>query len=193
MSKNSQARTIEILTNKVEKFEQEKKDSELKALKAKNLDFVQLNRSSLRNIGELINKNKLSVELLFMFAQVMDKQNSIIMSFKTMETIVNRGRNSLSKAIKVLKDDKWIQVVKIGTSNAYVLNSSVFWTDKGSNRYRAEFTAKVLTNLDEQNKDLRKNKDMKLKKIPTLYGKEITSKNIDPSNKICCYDLTMDI
>ena len=56
--------------------------------------------------------------------------------------------------------------------SASVLNSAVFWTDRGDKRHMASFGAQIVTTLDEQEKDLRANPHVKLKRVPTLVGKD---------------------
>lgn len=138
----------------------------------KNMDFVQVSRSEMRSIAELGSKSPLALDLLMIFTQAMDKQNAVMMSYETMECISNKSRRQLSRAVSILKKDNWIQVIKVGTANAYVLNTAVFWTDKGDKRHLGSFTAKVITTLEEQEKDLRKSPSVKLKRIPLLETKD---------------------
>lgn len=138
----------------------------------KNMDYVQLQRSELRAISDLGKKNSLALDLLMVFAQSMDKQNAVMISFKAMEQILKKSRPSLDRAIRVLKEDNWVQVVKVGTANAYVINAAVFWTDYGDKKELAEFKVKVITTLEEQDKDLRKNPCVKLKKVPVISQDE---------------------
>lgn len=138
----------------------------------KNMDFVQVSRSELRAIADLGTKSSLSLDLLMMLAQSMNKQNAVMMSYETMEVITGKSRRQLSRAINILKADNWIQVVKIGTANAYVLNEAVFWTDRGDKRHMASFGVQVITTLEEQEKDLRDNPKIKLKRVPALVQKE---------------------
>lgn len=137
----------------------------------KNMDFVQVSRAELRAIGELGAKSALALDLLMVLAQSMDKQNAVMISFKAMELILGKSRPTLDRAVRILKEDQWVQVVKVGTANAYILNSAVFWTDKGNNRYLSDFSAKVITTLGEQDKDLRANPKVKLKRVPTIVSK----------------------
>jgi CTP:phosphocholine cytidylyltransferase-like protein len=137
----------------------------------KNLDFVQVSRADLRAIADLGAKSSLALDVLMVFAQSMDKQNAVMMSFKAMEQILGKSRPTLDRAIRVLKKDNWIQVVKVGTANAYVLNSSVFWTDRGDKKSLANFSARVVTTLGEQDKDLRECSDVKLKRVPIISSK----------------------
>lgn len=139
---------------------------------SKNMDFVQVSRGELRAIAELGEKSPLALKLLMMLAQTMDKQNAVMMSYQAMELVVGKSTRHLRRAINLLKDDRWIQVVKVGTANAYVLNQGVFWTDKGDKRHLASFKTQVITTLEEQDKDLRANPNVKLRRIPTVASKD---------------------
>jgi hypothetical protein len=153
----------------------------------KNMDFVQVSRSEMRAIAELGAKSPLALDLLMILTQAMDKQNAVMMSYETMEGISGKSRRQLSRAVNILKYDNWIQIIKIGTANAYVLNTAVFWTDKGNKRHLGTFTAKVVTTLEEQNKDLRNSPNVKLKKVPVLVGKDerliLGNENLSPPDQ----------
>ena len=137
----------------------------------KNLDFVQVSRSEMRAIAELGGRSKLALEVLMMLAQVMDKENAVMMSYETMGSLTGKSARQLSRAISLLKNDMWLSVVKIGSANAYVLNNAVFWTDKGDKKY-ATFSAKIVTTLGEQEKDLRSSPNVKLRRVPSLQANE---------------------
>lgn len=138
----------------------------------KNMDFIQVSRSELRAIADLGAKSSLALNLLMTLAQAMDKRNAVMMSYGAMEMILGRSKRQLSRAIGLLKEDNWIQVVKVGTANAYVLNSAVFWTDRGDKRHMAYFDARVVTTLAEQEKDLRENPKVKLRRVPNIDHKK---------------------
>lgn len=137
----------------------------------KNMDFVQVSRAELRAIAELGAKSALALDLLMVLAQSMDKQNAVMISFKAMQQILGKSRPTLDRAVRLLREDNWIQVVKVGTANAYILNSSVFWTDRGDKRHMASFKAQIVTTLDEQDKDFRANPNVQLKRVPSLVPK----------------------
>ena len=138
----------------------------------KNMDFVQVSRADLRAIADLGAKSSLALDLLMILAQTMDKQNAVMISFKAMQEILGKSRPTLDRAVRLLKDDNWIQVVKVGTANAYILNTAVFWTDRGDRRSMTSFNARVATTLEEQEIDLRNNPDVKLRRTPALVGKD---------------------
>lgn len=138
----------------------------------KNMDFIQVSRAELRAIAELGAKSSLALDLLMVLAQSMNKQNAVMFSFKAMEQVLGKSRPTLDRAVRLLREDQWIQVIKVGSSNAYVLNSAVFWTDRGDKRHYASFGAQIVTTLDEQDRDLRDNPKVQLKRVPIIAAKE---------------------
>lgn len=133
----------------------------------KNLDFVQVERSELRCIAELGQTSPLALDVLMMLVQAMNKENAVMMSYETMAALTGKKDRTLRRAVKILKDGNWIQVIKVGTANAYVVNNAVFWTDRGDKKY-ASFSAQVVTTFDEQDKDVRSSPNTKLKRVPSI-------------------------
>ena len=140
----------------------------------KNMDFVQVSRAELRAIGELGAKSSLALDLLMIFAQSMDKKNAVMMSYETLRYLTGKSRRHLLRAITILKSDNWVQVIEVGTANAYVLNSAVFWSDRGDKRHMASFGAQVITTLEEQEKDVRESPKLKLRRVPMLNNERIS-------------------
>jgi replication protein RepL len=138
----------------------------------KNLNFVQITRKQMSEVRRLARINNLAFELLFMMAEKMDRQNAVVMSFKVMEEITGKSRSTLHNAIKVLKDEQWVQVIKVGSASAYVLNASVFWSDQ-AHRKHTVFQATVVASFSEQDKELKENfNKIKLKRVPILIPPE---------------------
>lgn len=72
-----------------------------------------------------------------------------------------------------LREAKFINIIKVGTANAYVVNSNVFWsTDNAIKDKFALFTATVVACGEEQDDDFEDWKDVKLKKIPIFHPGE---------------------
>ena len=155
------------LSQAVDLLEAEKAKKRL----TKNLDFVQVERSELRCIAELGQKSSLALDILMMLVQSMNKENAVMMSYETMAALTGKKDRTLRRAIKILKEGKWIQVIKIGTANAYVVNNAVFWTDRGDKKYTS-FSAQIITTFDEQDKDVRSNPNIKLKRVPSVESEK---------------------
>lgn len=142
--------------------------------KKKNFDFVQLYRPELKQLRSLLRLNPTAAQILFVFVEKMNKQNAVVMSYKTLEKITKKTRQTCSKAIKDLRESKFINVVKVGNVNAYVVNSNVFWsTDNSIKEKFAMFSATVVASSSEQDEDFEDWSDVKLKQIPILFPGEI--------------------
>jgi Fe2+ or Zn2+ uptake regulation protein len=164
-------------------LEQERREKR----ETRNMDFVQVSRAELRAISELGAKSSTALDLLMVLAQAMDKQNAVMISYRAIEDFMGKSRATIDRALRILKDDNWIQIVKVGTANAYVINSAVFWTDRGDRKQFANFKASIVTTLAEQDKDLRLNTDVKLKRVSMVTPREeralITNEDLPPPDQ----------
>ena len=61
-------------------------------------------------------------------------------SYTTLCEITGVSRPTVGRAIKLLKDDQWIDTVKIGNANAYCVNERVFWQAGRNQRKYAIFS-----------------------------------------------------
>lgn len=160
--RNANARLLSLL---------EEKDKEIN--QKKNLDFVQLYKKELKQLRGLVRLNPTAAQILFLFVEKMNKQNAIIMSFKTLEQITKKKRNTCSKAVKDLREANFINIIKIGNANAYVVNSNVFWsTDNAIKEKFAIFTATVVACGSDQDEDFEDWSNIKLKQIPIIFPGE---------------------
>lgn len=149
----------------------EEKDRELN--QKKNLDFVQLYKKELKQLRSLVKLNPTAAQILLVFVEKMNKQNAVIMSYKTLEKITKKTRQTCSKAVKDLRESKFINVIKVGSANAYVVNSNVFWTtDNAIKEKFAIFTATVVACGADQDSDFEDWSNVKLKQIPIIYPGE---------------------
>lgn len=146
------------------------------ANKKKNLDFVQLYKKELKQLRGLVKLNPTAAQILLVFVEKMNKQNAVIMSYKTLEQITKKKRNTLSKAIKDLREAKFINIIKVGNANAYVVNSNVFWsTDNQIKEKFAIFTATVVACGADQDEDFEDWSNVELKQIPIIFpGEKLT-------------------
>ena len=157
----------------------EEKDRELN--QKKNIDFVQLYKKELKQLRSLVKLNPTAAQILLVFVEKMNKQNAVIMSYKTLEQITKKTRQTCSKAVKDLRESKFINIIKIGNANAYVVNSNVFWsTDNAIKEKFSMFTATVVACGSDQDPDFEDWSNVKLKQIPIIYpGEQMSLINID--------------
>lgn len=160
--RNANARLLALLEEKEKEINQKK-----------NIDFVQLYKKELKQLRGLVRLNPTAAQLLFLFVEKMNKQNAVLMSYKTLEQITKKTRQTCSKAVKDLREANFINIVKIGNVNAYVVNSNVFWsTDNAIKEKFAMFTATVVACGADQDVDFEDWSNIKLKQIPIIFPGE---------------------
>lgn len=135
-------------------------------------DFLQVTRGYVRAMRELSKRSPAAHQVLWLLAERMNKTNAVVISQKTMGQILGYSRSTLNRAISLLKEECWLQVVATGGSNAYIVNSKVLWRDQSGKRY-ATFFAEVIVSADEQAHPVEDWDNIELKHMPILRGKEI--------------------
>ena len=140
-----------------------------------NANFVQIKDNSLRAIQGLIQKSPVSAQILFFFIEKMGKlNNSVICSYQTLMEVTGYSRPTVARAIKHLKDNNWIDTIKVGSATAYCVNAQIAWRAANNQRHYAIFSSTVVATSTE-NPDFEG--DRKLRNIPhelnSLIGKSI--------------------
>jgi len=90
--------------------------NEIKPLPKNTADFVQVTRGYLRDLSELADKSLFAFKIFSFLMERMSRQNAVVVSQTTLAEILECDKSTISRAIKVLKNGNWVQVVKIGTS-----------------------------------------------------------------------------
>ncbi|MCX3506454.1 plasmid replication initiation protein, partial [Escherichia coli] len=85
--------------------------------------------------------------------------------------ITGVSRPTVGRAIKLLKDDNWIDTVKVGNANAYCVNEKVFWQAGRNQRKYAIFSATVIASESEQDEGFQEKAKQKLNYIPIVESK----------------------
>lgn len=122
-----------------------------------NQDFVMLYRHYINQIADIGLQDAKALTVLLFLVRNMDGKNSLIISMKMLSEMLDMSRQTLSKKIKFLQDNGWIQVFKVGTANAYVINPDVVWTSYADQKKYCKFEATVMLDYsdswDINNKD----------------------------------------
>lgn len=117
--------------------------------KKKNSNFVQVYRENMKEIRWLIANHPTASELLFFLMEHMDHYNALAASTKVLEERLGRSRSTISRAVKVLKDNGYIGVLKIGTANVYVVQPDLAWTSWNNKKEYCKFTGNMLVSRKE--------------------------------------------
>jgi hypothetical protein len=156
-------------------------DLESRSRVKKNQNFVQLSQSNIVEIVKLESESASASKILWFLVSKMNKSNAVVISQKTLMVLTGMGRTSVYTAVKHLRNNRWIDVLKVGTANAYVVNSQVFWKSSNDKKYTS-FSAQVITSLDEQeSENLNVLFESKLKSVPMEFAKGVMS---DPEDQV---------
>lgn len=151
-------------------------DSENMGRKAvsKTTSWVQTEKQVHVEWGKLTMKHPAAAAIVHTLLSMLDKDaQAIVISQPTLAKVLGCHINTVKRSILHLKKNKWIQVVKVGstgTSNAYVLNSAVAWVKGREDMRFGCFRARVIADADEQDKETLAVTD--LRKVPVAYPPE---------------------
>jgi hypothetical protein len=135
-------------------------------------DFVQYTRGYLKHQRELARRSPAAWQVFTLLTERMNKGNAVVISQATMAEILGYTRTTINSAVKLLEKECWLQVVKIGQANAYVINNKVVWRDRSGKRY-ATFSADVIASESEQLNGIEKWDNVELRHVPVLMPGEL--------------------
>lgn len=116
-----------------------------------NLNFVQVSRTYLKEWRALTRKNPLASEILMYLIEHMGRTtNAVVCSYVTLMEVTGVSRSSVARAMRVLKEDAWIDAIKIGNATAYGINARAFWQASRNQKKYAIFQATVIASATEQ-------------------------------------------
>lgn len=144
----------------------------MKAIKKNPNDFTMVTRGYWADIRSLSKRCPAGFQILTLLTERMNRTNAVVISQATVCQILGYGRTTVHNAIRLLEAERWVQVVKIGTSNGYLVNSKVVWRDQGGKRY-ASFYAEVIVSEDEQGHSVEDWDNVELRHVPILRAGEV--------------------
>ena len=140
-----------------------------------NASWVQLQRSSLRDLEVLATTNPSATRLLFALVRHMDGQNAVIMSREAMGALIGASRATAVRALAHLRQQRWVEIIKVGNLSAIVVNARVAWTQHSKLRHAAIFSATVIAAADEQDAETLSMDREPLRRVPVLIPPELAS------------------
>lgn len=139
-----------------------------------NYNFVQVSRSYLREMRGLARKSPVAHEILYYFVEHMGRTtNAVVCSRNVLAEVTGCSIATVGRAIRVLKNDNWIDTVKIGNASAYCVNERAFWQAGRNQRQYAVFSATVIAAASEQDSDFREKAKQRLTYIPVIEDSDI--------------------
>lgn len=151
--------TLELTKEELLKFQrlmelqdQEKKEEKKREQESKNSNFVQLYRESMPEMRWLMTNHQFASSLLFFILEHMDNRNALACSYSVFEDYFGKHKTTIYRNLKILEDNGFVDILKMGTSNVYVVNADLAWTDSNSTKKYAKYDGKILVSKKE-NKD----------------------------------------
>lgn len=140
-----------------------------------NHNFVQLSRAYLKQMRLLARKSPVAHEILYYLVENMGRTtNAVVCSRKLLSEVTGCSVATVGRAIRTLKDDNWIDAVKIGSASAYCVNERAFWQSGRNQRKYAVFSATVIACESEQEAGFDDRKREKLTYIPVIENGDIS-------------------
>lgn len=161
--------------------------SEYQSNERDNANFVQLSRSYLRDMRRLARKSAVAHEILYYLVEHMGRTtNAVVVSYQTLVEVTGTSRATVARAVRLLKDEQWIDSVKIGSASAYAVNERIFWQAGRNQRQYAVFSATVIASETEQESGFREKARQSLRHIPVIERDDVVTtgnENLDPPDQ----------
>ena len=118
----------------------------------KNGNFVQFYRDNMQAVSKLAGKNPTAFQIFMFICEHMDGYNALMASYQVFMDYTDKSKDTIRKAIKYLYDNGFVDILKSGTSNVYVINQAIAWTSYGNQKQYCKFNGNILISASE-NKD----------------------------------------
>jgi len=135
----------------------------------KNTNFVQVKKSALKDMRSLAQRSPRAMTLLLTLVEKMNRENALMISKSTLVQVTGMSMATLTRCITLLKEERWVQIIKVGTSNVYRVNSLAFWQSSKDKMYTS-FRATIVASQDEQEENW---DGLKLKNFPLLEASDV--------------------
>jgi Fe2+ or Zn2+ uptake regulation protein len=150
--------TVELTTEQLQKLqrlielEETYSSKEEQEDKKKNHNFIQLYRDNMPELRWLMSNHNFASSLLFFILEHMDNRNALACSYSVFEDYFGKSRSTVYRAIKLLEENGFLNLLKMGTSNVYVVNQDLAWSDSNDKKKFTKYDGKILVSKKE-NKD----------------------------------------
>jgi DNA-binding transcriptional MocR family regulator len=124
------------------------------AQRQRRAQWVQTDRATHEAWARLIARRPRAAALMHQLVAQMDRrENTVVVSQKTLAKIMGVSDRTISRAVKELVEERWIEVVKLngaGSVNAYRVNDRVAWGQRRDQLHLSRFSATVVADRADQ-------------------------------------------
>lgn len=162
-------RLNELLQNTSAQLEEERRLNML-AKNRVNGGYYMMSRAAEKNLRALQKENPTAALVFSVIRENMQiGTNAVTISNPVLAKILGKSARTVARATKHLAEHAYVQIVKIGNTNTYVVNEQVAFAGSVGQR-KAVFSATVVAHECEQEEGWDQVK--KLKAIPVIYDDE---------------------
>jgi hypothetical protein len=116
--------------------------------------FFQFRKHNFKLIRKLNEKSPTAANLFFFLVEnMLEGHNSLVVSQEALCEVLEISRMTLHRAIKLLVDEQYVQVLKSGVNNVYCVNADIVWTKRADQLYHARFNASIYLTSSEQDEE----------------------------------------
>lgn len=112
-------------------------------------DFVKMYRKFIQSIADLSMANPTALKILLFLVRNMDGHNAIGVGSEVIAKMTDCSRQTVSKQIKYLQAEGWLEVMKLGTSNVYIINPEVVWTSYADDKSCCKFKGSFMLSAED--------------------------------------------
>lgn len=117
-------------------------------------NFYQVNRKYFKMFEDLIRNNPPAALLFQFFLSEMDGLNTVICTSKVLCECLEYSPATISRSLKYLKENGYIDVQKIGTTCIYVVNPELCWSSWSKNLPYCPYASSIVITPSKKRKNL---------------------------------------
>lgn len=118
----------------------------------KNTNFVMIYREHMPEIRWLMKQSRYASNIFNFILEHMDYNNTLMCSYQVFMDYFEISKPTVTRAIKLLKENGFVDILKSGTSNVYIVNQEIAWTSWDNQKKYCKFNGNILISAKE-NKD----------------------------------------
>ena len=131
-------------------------DEKTGELISKKPPFFGFTKKPFPKLAILAREQPLANAIFITFIDEMNEDtNAIIVSYEALMELLNKKRTSIYNAIKYLKENGFIEILKSGNMNVYCINAQFVWSKSQDKIHSAKFNATVFVTKKEQRKNFK--------------------------------------
>lgn len=143
-----------------------------------NEDFTMIFNRHLKSIREIAAANAPALQTFTVLIELMDNMNAVDVSMDTLSAIIGLSRQAISKHVKYLAANGFVQVARTSGSYVYYINADVVWKNKADKIDFAVMKTNVVMSVPEFGK-----KNPKPRPKNTFEGRKHKGKGADDSEQ----------